>query len=104
VPPLNVEQFKVLRAALPDEMPLTCITPARLREFLRAKGQQVPLAQVSAKKKLILLSYILSDKPKPSELVGLELLPLQADHFIAFSSSESRPRKLRSRVCVCVCV
>uniref|UniRef100_A0A8D0EL10 Ubiquitin-like domain-containing protein n=1 Tax=Strix occidentalis caurina TaxID=311401 RepID=A0A8D0EL10_STROC len=59
------------------------VTPAVLRQVLRKSGHSAP-----AEEKLHLLEFVLSDGVY-SELIGLELLPLQNGNFIPFSSSVS---------------
>lgn len=59
------------------------VTPAVVRQVLRKSGHSGP-----AEEKLHLLEFVLSDGVY-SELIGLELLPLQNGNFIPFSSSVS---------------
>lgn len=59
------------------------VTPAVVRQVLRKSGHSGP-----AEEKLNLLEFVLSDGVY-SELIGLELLPLQNGSFIPFSSSVS---------------
>uniref|UniRef100_A0A803YGF9 Ubiquitin-like domain-containing protein n=1 Tax=Meleagris gallopavo TaxID=9103 RepID=A0A803YGF9_MELGA len=59
------------------------VTPAVVRQVLRKSGHSGP-----AEEKLHLLQFVLSDGVY-SELIGLELLPLQNGNFISFSSSVS---------------
>uniref|UniRef100_A0A4W2BNF2 Sacsin n=1 Tax=Bos indicus x Bos taurus TaxID=30522 RepID=A0A4W2BNF2_BOBOX len=62
--------------------PLTQVTPAWTRQVLRKVG----LGGASAPERLHLLEFVLSDQAY-SELLGLELLPLQSGAFLPFSSS-----------------
>ncbi|KAM9321383.1 sacsin isoform 3-T3 [Gastrophryne carolinensis] len=59
------------------------ITPTLVRHVLRKCGHKGPVHE-----KLHLLEFILSDA-NYSELIGLEMLPLQNGSFISFSSSVS---------------
>ncbi|KAM8977638.1 sacsin [Pelodytes ibericus] len=59
------------------------VSPSLLRQVLRKCGHKGPTHE-----KLHLLEFILSDEVY-SELIGLELLPLQSGRFIPFSSSVS---------------
>ncbi|XP_039392976.1 sacsin isoform X5 [Mauremys reevesii] len=59
------------------------VTPAGVRQVLRKSGHTGP-----ANEKLHLLEFVLTDGVY-SELIGLELLPLQNGNFIPFSSSVS---------------
>ncbi|XP_030633609.1 sacsin [Chanos chanos] len=59
------------------------VTPAFVRQTLRKTKHKG-----SSQEKLLLLQFILSDACY-SDLIGLELLPLQDETFIAFSSSVS---------------
>uniref|UniRef100_A0A8C3UPC2 Ubiquitin-like domain-containing protein n=1 Tax=Catharus ustulatus TaxID=91951 RepID=A0A8C3UPC2_CATUS len=59
------------------------VTPAVVRQVLRKSGHNGPTEE-----KLHLLEFVLSDGVY-SELIGLELLPLQNGNFIPFSSSVS---------------
>ncbi|KAM9602483.1 sacsin isoform 2-T4 [Morphnus guianensis] len=59
------------------------VTPAVVRQVLRKSGHSGP-----AEEKLHLLEFVLSDGVY-SDLIGLELLPLQNGNFIPFSSSVS---------------
>ena len=59
------------------------VTPAFVRQVLRKSKHKGP-----SQEKLQLLEFVLSDACY-GDLIGLELLPLQADTFIAFSSSVS---------------
>ncbi|XP_053312398.1 sacsin [Spea bombifrons] len=59
------------------------VSPALLRQVLRKCGHKGP-----AHEKLHLLEFVLCDQSY-SELIGLELLPLQNGKFIPFSSSVS---------------
>ncbi|KYO44864.1 hypothetical protein Y1Q_0022949 [Alligator mississippiensis] len=63
--------------------PVKKVTPAVVRQVLRKSGHTGPAGE-----KLNLLEYVLSDGVY-SELIGLELLPLQNGNFIPFSSSVS---------------
>ncbi|XP_075448362.1 sacsin isoform X2 [Ascaphus truei] len=66
-----------------NSKPVKKVTPALLRQVLRKCGHKGP-----ADEKLHLLDFVLSDEAY-SELIGLELLPLQNGKFIPFSSSVS---------------
>nr|XP_023669533.1 sacsin isoform X1 [Paramormyrops kingsleyae]XP_023669534.1 sacsin isoform X1 [Paramormyrops kingsleyae] len=57
------------------------VTPALVRQVLRKAKHKG-----SSQEKLVLLEFVLSDACY-NDLIGLELLPLQNDTFIAFSSS-----------------
>ncbi|XP_053564484.1 sacsin isoform X2 [Bombina bombina] len=59
------------------------VSPALLRQVLRKCGHRGP-----AEEKLHILEFVLSDNCY-SDLIGLELLPLQNGKFIPFSSSVS---------------
>ncbi|XP_061072913.1 sacsin isoform X2 [Conger conger] len=60
---------------------VTKVTPALLRQVLRKTRHKG-----SSQEKLLLLEFVLGDACY-SELIGLELLPLQNETFVAFSSS-----------------
>uniref|UniRef100_A0A9L0SUI4 Sacsin molecular chaperone n=1 Tax=Equus caballus TaxID=9796 RepID=A0A9L0SUI4_HORSE len=59
------------------------VTPAWVRQVLRKSAPEG-----GARERLHLLEFVLSDEAY-SELLGLELLPLQNGHFVPFSSSVS---------------
>ncbi|XP_063807744.1 sacsin isoform X3 [Pseudophryne corroboree] len=63
--------------------PVNKVTPSLVRQVLRKSVHKGP-----AHEKLHILEFILSDK-NYSELIGLEMLPLQNGTFIPFSSSVS---------------
>uniref|UniRef100_A0A8D0LBK9 Sacsin n=1 Tax=Sphenodon punctatus TaxID=8508 RepID=A0A8D0LBK9_SPHPU len=63
--------------------PVKKVTPSAVRQALRKSGHAGPVNE-----KLHLLEFVLSDG-NYSELIGLELLPLQNGNFIPFSSSVS---------------
>lgn len=63
--------------------PMRKVTPAWVRQVLRKSAQPDNMSD-----RLHLLEFVLSDQVY-SELLGLELLPLQNGHFIPFSSSVS---------------
>lgn len=63
--------------------PVKRVTPSTVRQILRKSGHMGP-----AEEKLHILDFVLSDG-NYSELIGLELLPLQNGNFIPFSSSAS---------------
>ncbi|XP_041919282.1 sacsin isoform X2 [Alosa sapidissima] len=79
--PAAVDAVLAAYAGKPDGM---CkVTPAFVRQALRKSKHKGP-----AQEKLQLLEFVLSDGGY-GDLIGLELLPLQDDTFIAFSSSVS---------------
>ncbi|XP_028903954.1 sacsin isoform X2 [Ornithorhynchus anatinus] len=77
--PANITS--ALQLAAGSAKPLKKVTPALVRQVLRKSG---PTG--SADEKIHLLEFVLSDETY-SELLGLELLPLQNGSFIPFSSS-----------------
>eukprot|EP00079_Xenopus_tropicalis_P015003 XP_004912121.1 PREDICTED: sacsin isoform X1 [Xenopus tropicalis] len=66
-----------------NSKPVKKVTPALLRQVLRKCGHKGPTDE-----KLHLLEFVLADEAY-SDLLGLELLPLQNGTFIPFSSSVS---------------
>lgn len=79
--PAAVDAVLTAYAGKPDGV---CkVTPAFVRQALRKTKHKGP-----AQEKLQLLEFVLSDNGY-GDLIGLELLPLQDDTFIAFSSSVS---------------
>lgn len=68
---------------LNSSKPVKKVTPALVRQVLRKCAHKGPKHE-----KLHLLEFILSDE-NYSELIGLEMLPLQNGNFISFSSSVS---------------
>lgn len=74
---------EALRLAAAPEQPVQKVTPAWVRQVLRKCAPPG-----SAQEKLHLLEFVLSDQAY-SELLGLELLPLQNGNFVPFSSSVS---------------
>ncbi|KAG8452898.1 hypothetical protein GDO86_004628 [Hymenochirus boettgeri] len=66
-----------------NSKPVKKVTPALLRQVLRKCGHKGPVEE-----KLHLLEFVLADEAY-SDLLGLELLPLQNETFIHFSSSVS---------------
>ncbi|KAK1169336.1 hypothetical protein AOXY_G8102 [Acipenser oxyrinchus oxyrinchus] len=77
--PANVAM--ALNSYFPDPKAVKKVTPALVRQVLRKSRHKG-----AAQEKLHLLEFILSDDGY-SELIGLELLPLQNGTFVAFSSS-----------------
>lgn len=71
----------VLTAYTPPKGAVTKVTPALVRQVLRKTRHKG-----SSQEKLLLLEFVLGDACY-SELIGLELLPLQNETFVAFSSS-----------------
>ncbi|KAG7470508.1 hypothetical protein MATL_G00114550 [Megalops atlanticus] len=71
----------VLAAYPPTLGKVAKVTPALVRHVLRKTRHKG-----SSQEKLLLLEFVLSDGCY-SDLIGLELLPLQNDTFVAFSSS-----------------
>lgn len=72
-----------LQLAASSGRPVRKVTPAWVRQVLRKCAQPG-----CAGEKLHLLEFVLSDQAY-SDLLGLELLPLQSGHFVPFSSSVS---------------
>nr|KAF6428417.1 sacsin molecular chaperone [Rousettus aegyptiacus] len=72
-----------VQLAAPSDRPPRTVTPAWVRQVLRKAAPQGGAAE-----KLHLLDFVLSDRAY-SELLGLELLPLQNGSFAPFSSSVS---------------
>lgn len=70
-------------SATSSASPVRKVTPAWVRQVLRKCAHLG-----SAEEKLHLLEFVLSDQAY-SELLGLELLPLQSGAFVPFSSSVS---------------
>ncbi|XP_068123047.1 sacsin [Hyperolius riggenbachi] len=66
-----------------NSKPVKKVNPTLVRQVLRKAVHRGP-----AEEKLHLLEFILSDE-NYSELIGLEILPLQNGHFTTFSSSVS---------------
>ncbi|XP_073439129.1 sacsin [Dendrobates tinctorius] len=66
-----------------NSKPVKKVTPALVRQVLRKCGHRGPVHE-----KLHILEFILSDE-NYSDLIGLEILPLQNGSFISFSSSVS---------------
>lgn len=77
--PANVAM--ALNSYFPDPKAVKKVTPALVRQVLRKSRHKG-----AAQEKLDLLEFILSDDGY-SELIGLELLPVQNGTFVAFSSS-----------------
>ncbi|KAG9491985.1 hypothetical protein GDO78_000478 [Eleutherodactylus coqui] len=66
-----------------NSKPVKKVTPSLVRQVLRKCGHRGP-----AHEKLHILEFILGDE-NYSDLIGLEILPLQNGSFISFSSSVS---------------
>nr|XP_026250752.1 sacsin isoform X5 [Urocitellus parryii] len=82
--PANLAAAVQLNAVVSSSStPMRKVTPAWVRQVLRKCAHLG-----SAEEKLHLLEFVLSDQAY-SELLGLELLPLQNGNFIPFSSSVS---------------
>ncbi|XP_068174425.1 sacsin [Antennarius striatus] len=64
-----------------EGMEMRKVTPSLLRQVIRKYKHKGP-----SREKLLLLEFVLSDA-NYSDLIGLELLPLQDETFAAFSSS-----------------
>uniref|UniRef100_A0A452QMN6 Sacsin molecular chaperone n=1 Tax=Ursus americanus TaxID=9643 RepID=A0A452QMN6_URSAM len=79
--PANLAAAVQLAASSPK--PVRKVTPAWVRQVLRKSAHPG-----DAQDKLHLLEFVLSDQAY-SELLGLELLPLQNGNFVPFSSSVS---------------
>ncbi|CAI9579964.1 unnamed protein product [Staurois parvus] len=79
--PVNVAA--AFQIPLNNSKPVKKVTPALVRQVLRKCAHKGPKHE-----KLHLLEFILSDE-NYSELIGLEMLPLQNENFISFSSSVS---------------
>lgn len=77
--PANVAA--AVQLAAPSDKPVRKVTPAWVRQVLRKSAHLG-----SAEEKLHLLEFVLSDRAY-SELLGLELLPVQNGSFVPFSSS-----------------
>lgn len=73
----------VLAAYMTKSTEVKKVTPSLLRQTVRKCGHKGP-----SEEKLLLLEFILSDS-NYSDLIGLELLPLQDETFTTFSSSVS---------------
>ncbi|KAJ8400343.1 hypothetical protein AAFF_G00397260 [Aldrovandia affinis] len=73
----------VLTAYTPPPGMVAKVTPALVRQALRKTRHKG-----SSREKLLLLEFVLGDAGY-SDLIGLELLPLQSEAFAAFSSSVS---------------
>ncbi|KAM8903453.1 sacsin isoform 3-T5 [Spinachia spinachia] len=73
----------VFAACMTESIEVRKVTPSLLRQVIRKCKHQGP-----PQEKLLLLEFALSDG-NYSDLIGLELLPLQDDTFTTFSSSFS---------------
>lgn len=69
--------------SMTNSKPVKKVTPALVRQVLRKCGHRGPTDE-----KLHILEFILSDE-NYSDLIGLEILPLQNGSFTSFSSSVS---------------
>lgn len=79
--PANISN--AIQFTVPNSTPVKKVTPSLVRQVLRKSGHKG-----GAEEKLHLLDFVLSDR-NYSELIGLELLPLQNGNFTMFSSSSS---------------
>ncbi|XP_029922629.1 sacsin [Myripristis murdjan] len=73
----------VLAAYITEQTEVKKVTPTLVRQVIRKSKHKGP-----SQEKLLLLEFALSDACY-SDLIGLELLPLQDETFVAFSSSVS---------------
>lgn len=79
--PVSVDA--VLASCVTEACEVKKVTPSLLRQVIRKSKHKGP-----SQEKLLLLEFVLSDA-NYSDLIGLELLPLQDETFTSFSSSVS---------------